>query len=1485
MVILSLPIALLLLINSPKVQTHLTNYIASQVKTEFGVDIKIERVDFSFFDRLLLKNILILDHKQDTLIFAERLSTKISKINLNNGNIKIGRTTLNGGYMRIYRYPDESMNIKEFVKAFKKDTVKRKSSLNLEISKVELFNTKFVYQRYNREPKDYGMNYRDIVVTDINANIDNFSVKSDTVSFYSNILQGKEQCGLILEDFSGQVSLHDTYTHITKGKLRSPKSFVVVNELDFRYNDYLDYIDFITNVKIDVDFDYSNVNFNSLSYFSPSLKNNDFRTLFQGKVKGKVENLKGHNVLLKLGKYTEIDCDFNIKGLPDYKNSFYIIDIKNIYTSANDFKSVMQEFTDNKLGELPNEVLELGLMSFKGNVTGFFDDIVAYGDLTSNVGSLRLDMSVKNKDKIYLNGLVKSDGFNIGQITHTNPTINNISFNTNLNAELSKNSYAVNTESVISSFNANNYNYQNITVKGNLKNNAFDGLIFCNDPNLNFNFLGELNYSKENPFFVFNAKLNKANLSKLNFWEKDSLAEISFDMTSNFKGVKFEDINGTLDINNPSITINNNNFKLKNIKIYTENTPDRKNLQLKSSIIDAQIGGNFSQNALIQSITNLYKSYFPAYSNSNNSGISIFQNDSTSFLAFNTKIHNINDLLYTVHSKIKVDSNTNISAQLDFKNKTLALNGSTNYFQYDDELIRNLNLNISNIDSTLFLKFNAESFNYGPNITLRNPQINCSILPNTIDLGVNWNNLDSINYSGNINATINSKRDSANIINTIISVHPSNFTISNKEWTTSEGEISIKPNYLDFSKLTLFRNNESATINGIISTNISDTLSLNLKNLDASQLNLYTQNFGIKLNGFFNGNAKITNIYQQPMFLSNLEATDISLNDSLIGNVEIISKWNNIDKAVNFRVKTFKDNLTPFKVTGSYRPKNHEIKTICNVNNFRINLLSNLVKDQVSDVNGFLSGNINIEGSTKEPIINGNLNFKNTTLKVNYTNTNYHFNDSLTIFNNNILFNNFRIIDDNNNYASLSGTVFNKNFKELDINTTIEYNELQVLNTQQIHNDRFYGKVFLSGIIQAKGNPKDITLTIQTTTQKGTEIFVPLTSESNLSQSSIVNFVSAKAEKTEYIPEEWRETVANTKTNMNLHLDLKITPEAKAQLIIDSKIGDVINGQGNGDLQIDMQKDKPLKMFGDYIFEKGDYLFTLQNIFNKKFNIASGSNIVWTGNPSQAKMDLTALYSTKSTLSQIFPDDSARYSRRIPVNCIINMRGDLATPNINFDINLPTADSETQARLENLINTEEKRNKQFLSLLLINSFYPETNTIGYASSSNQIGSTGINTTASDLLSNQLSLWLSQLSKDFDIGVNYRPGDEISKDEVEVALSTQLLNDRVTISGNVDYGGNKINNQAITGEFNIEVKANKKGTVKFKGFNRANDQMLYQTSPNTQGVGISYTEDFNTFGELWRKYKSNIVNLFTSKKRKQLNQQKDSVSVSEIKNDE
>ena len=121
-----------------------------------------------------------------------------------------------------------------------------------------------------------------------------------------------------------------------------------------------------------------------------------------------------------------------------------------------------------------------------------------------------------------------------------------------------------------------------------------------------------------------------------------------------------------------------------------------------------------------------------------------------------------------------------------------------------------------------------------------------------------------------------------------------------------------------------------------------------------------------------------------------------------------------------------------------------------------------------------------------------------------------------------------------------------------------------------------------------------------------------------------------------------------------------------------------------------------------------------------------------------------------------------------------------------------------------------------------------------------------------MLSNQLSNWLSQISNDFDIGFVYRPGNEISSQELELALSTQLLNDKVTINGNVDVG-NKQNASSATnfsGVFDVEYAINEK--VKLKFFNRSNDNILYETAPYTQGLGILYRQDFDKFRNMFRR---------------------------------
>ena len=171
-------------------------------------------------------------------------------------------------------------------------------------------------------------------------------------------------------------------------------------------------------------------------------------------------------------------------------------------------------------------------------------------------------------------------------------------------------------------------------------------------------------------------------------------------------------------------------------------------------------------------------------------------------------------------------------------------------------------------------------------------------------------------------------------------------------------------------------------------------------------------------------------------------------------------------------------------------------------------------------------------------------------------------------------------------------------------------------------------------------------------------------------------------------------------------------------------------------------------------------------------------------------------------------------------------------------------------------------NKQILSLLVLGQFYtPDYLRGSYeASNPNLVG-----TTASELFSNQLSNWLSEISNNVDVGVNYRPGNQITDDEIQLALSTQIFNDRVSINGNIGNNGTQVataNNSEIVGDFDLNVKLTNNGKLQLKAYNHSNNNIIYETSPYTQGIGVTYRENYDTFNELWEKFKR----IFGGKKR-------------------
>jgi hypothetical protein len=229
----------------------------------------------------------------------------------------------------------------------------------------------------------------------------------------------------------------------------------------------------------------------------------------------------------------------------------------------------------------------------------------------------------------------------------------------------------------------------------------------------------------------------------------------------------------------------------------------------------------------------------------------------------------------------------------------------------------------------------------------------------------------------------------------------------------------------------------------------------------------------------------------------------------------------------------------------------------------------------------------------------------------------------------------------------------------------------------------------------------------------------------------------------------------------------------------------------------------------------------------------------------------------------LFPPDDD-YKKRIPIDCRLIVSGKLQNPEIKYDIVLPNATDETRNKLKEVIDNEQVLSTQFMALLVLNNFLPDLNRQqATTTQASVIGRDLATTTSMELLSSQVSSWMSQISNDVDVGFNYRTGNRsLTSQEVEVALSTQLFDDRVSISSNIDFvneqttntGTNK-NTNNLVGDVNVEFKLTDK--VMLKAFNRANDHLFYFDNVYTRGVGVAYREEFSNFSELGKLYKARL----------------------------
>ncbi len=688
---------------------------------------------------------------------------------------------------------------------------------------------------------------------------------------------------------------------------------------------------------------------------------------------------------------------------------------------------------------------------------------------------------------------------------------------------------------------------------------------------------------------------------------------------------------------------------------------------------------------------------------------------------------------------------------------------------------------------------------------------------------------------------------------------PSSFTYENKQWLISDG------NRLIFSKdkfyidnLYLSRDNQKIHIFGVASDNMSDSLTITFSDLDIDNFAQFLSEYETaETSGKISGKAELKNILSNPFFTGDITIKGLKHNKKQWGDLLVNCEYNHNEQVLFTDIKLQNvfstGTFEPVSLQGHYYLHNGEnnLDYKLKISAFDLRLLEPFLQEYVKIYEGRASGEIDIKGNIKNPKVSGDLWFMRTIANVKYLNTIFVLKDTVHISENKIFANDFILTDARGKTAKAYIQIDHSLFNDFNFDITVKAEEDFIfMNTQQADNDDFYGTVAAKGVVHIMGKPEDISVNISAITGQGTQFFLPVTSSGTVYESDFITFKGREetaAEKIKPLTEE------EINASFELNLNLEITPEAEMQIIFDPKIGDIMKGKAKGNLQIHYNMDDDFVMFGEVELMEGDYLFTLQNIISKKFFLHPGGTIKWEGDPYDAILDIKTYYPLRTRLYELVChiDSSDIFRKRILVHVELALKNNLLTPDIAFNIELPVSDENTKNIMKTAITSDQELNRQVFALLVMNSFLqPEVSFAAPISRS-------MGTTSTEFISHQFSNWLSQISKDFDIGVKYRPGSEITTEEIEVMLSTQLFNDRIRIEGNVGMGGNQIQQDAnatqqVLGDVVIENKLTKDGRVNLKAFNKSNqfDAISNNNSPYTQGVGVFFRRDFDTLKDLF-----------------------------------
>jgi hypothetical protein len=1433
-------ILLWVLIQLPPVQTWLVARIGNVLEKETGYQFNIEKVDVRFPTELVLKDVSILDLNNDTILNSKELSLRGLNGGFSAGHLGARKIQLIQPHFHLNILKgDSTSNLTPLLDYFGSSQSDSSTSTQVQLDEISIRNGHFSFHDYNKEAINNLIDFNHIDLSEINVDVNDFYAAGPELDAVVNSIRFKEQKGFTLTKLSGAFSLRQDSLQLQQFNLNTVQSKLAGNLL-FKGNQWNAFNNFNEEVYMKANFESSKLDFADLAYFSSDLIGLERVVEFEGKVRGTVSNIKARNLFVKLDENTWLRGNINMTGLPNFRETFIDASITELNAIKSELDIIpLPPFNGNKTIKTPPNFKQLGDIGFTGKFTGFLNDFVAFGTIKTNLGSIESDIElIERKNTFEYRGDLKTIQFDLGKF-YSEKNFGKVTSTFVIDGKgLTRDDLDASINGTIESLSVKGYEYKRIQTSGDFKQNFFQGKLGIIDPNVQLTFDGIIDFTESVPFLDFITQITHFNPSALNLVEISDYTSISGDFRIKSRGLKLENINGSLEGEDILICTATSEYPLEHLELNLAQNAEGKSFQLTSDLASGQLKGKFNLSGLQAGIEDILADAIPHISKKDTKQAHLPEDFELAL-----QVHNFELFSQLFIPELELAAGSRLLLNMNDQKREFEGTFTTDRIAYKEFVMDTLTIDISRPDESLYLTILTDRFYIGEKSQFNSVSLDMRNENDTIYSNFAWGESEDL-LRGDL--MVQSEIISNNTIYT--KLNGASIWFDQNEWTLQDtAQINVIENRIDIDLLNLAYENQFIRLLGTLSDNPYDQMSVQLKDVDIAFLDPVLANAGITQRGLVNGNLNIRDAYGKAIISSDLAIDAYFLNEYLIGDINVDSDWDQVKRRLKINGNIKREQLETIGFEGFYNPDNEEspLGLTAELNSLPLVFLNGLISEGISNIDGAITGKIEITGPLGAPKLQGGAEFENASLKVDYLNTTYYLNEKVGIYSDMFTLDYIRINDEEDNSAFAVGTIIHDNFADwnFDVYLDMEEQPFMCLNTDENQNTLYYGKAFATGYVNIFGADSDLMIDVNVKTQKGTVISMPLGGSEEIAFEDFITFIDKDEAETEALPVDL--------SGINMNLELDITPDARFNIIFDDLVGDEMHGRGKGHINMVINNLSSFKMYGDIFVQEGGYLFTLKNLINKEFEVEPGGKISWFGDPLAADIDLKAIYRLNTSLYDLMPEESDEYKQRVPVNLVMNLDGKLLNPSIDFDILLPSSDELTKSRVTSAINTEQETNKQAFALLVLRRFLSPPD---IAKTNSSIG---LAENSTELISAQLSNWLSQISDDFDIGVNYSPGDEISNEELAVALSTQLFNERLLISGsfgvthaqNADTGDNP---NSLIGDIRIEYKITDDGKIRLIVYNESNEYDLANTQQAryTQGFGIVYQQEFDTLYELF-----------------------------------